>query len=82
VTELAEHFALTRQTVLEHVNRLGLPRRHPKLSPEETAKAARLYKAGNSLAVVGASLDVDPGTIRRALARVGVSIRDPQGRDR
>jgi hypothetical protein len=82
VADLAEHFGITRQTVFEHVRRLGLPHRHPKLSPEETAKAAGLYEAGNSLAVVGAVLDVDPGTLRRALARAGLSIRDPHGRDR
>jgi hypothetical protein len=82
VADLAECLGIARQTVFEHVRRLGLPHRYLKLSPEETAKAVGLYEAGNSLPVVGAVLDMVPGTIRRALARVGVSIRDPQRRDR
>jgi len=82
VTDLAQRFGITRQTVLDHVRRLGLPRRHPKLVAEEVAQAAQLYEAGNSLAVVGSALDVDPGTIRRALVGAGVSIRDPHGRYR
>jgi len=82
VTDLAQRFGITRQTVLEHVRRLGLPRRHPKLGAKQAALAAHLYEAGNSLAVVGIALEVDPGTIRRALAGAGVSIRDPHGRYR
>ena len=68
VADLAERFGIARQTVLEHVRRLGLPHRHPKLSPKETSQAVRLYETGNSLAVVGTAFGVDPGTIRRPLA--------------
>jgi hypothetical protein len=46
IVDLAKR--ITRQTVLEEVRRLGLPR-HPILSPEETAKAARLYQARTHL---------------------------------
>lgn len=82
ITDLASRFGIGRQTVLEHVRRSGLPRRHSRLTPEETALAIELYLAGNSLATVGGALAVDPGTVRRALIRSRVSIRDPQGRDR
>ncbi|HXW34831.1 MAG TPA: hypothetical protein VEJ87_09660 [Acidimicrobiales bacterium] len=82
VADLAEHFGITRQTVLNHVRRLGLPHRHPKLTRREIAKAAHLYESGKSLAAVGAALEVDQGTIRRAIVRSGVSIRDSHGRDR
>ena len=82
VADLANRFGVARQAVLEHVRLMGLPRRHPKLGPEDVVTATRLYEAGNSLASVGTILGVDAGTVRRVLARGGVSIRDPQGRER
>jgi hypothetical protein len=41
VKELAERYRITRQTVLEHVRRQGLPRRHPRLSPDEVNEGLR-----------------------------------------
>ena len=82
VNDIADRYGVARQTVLEHVRRMGLPRRHPRLEPEDVVTATRLYEAGNSLASVGTILGVDAGTVRRVLARSGVSIRDPQGRER
>ena len=82
VIELAKRYGITRQTVLVYMRRLGVPRRHPRLGPDTANQAADLYLVGNSLAVVGNILGVDPGTVRRALLKDGVSIRDPQGRPR
>ena len=80
VADLAGRFGITRQTVLKHARRMGLPRRHPKLSPREAAQAVDLYSDGYSLAKVGAALGVDPTTVWRALDRAGVSARDAHGR--
>jgi transposase-like protein len=80
IAELAKRYGIGRQTVLEHVRRLSLTHRYPRLGPQEVARAVELYQAGQSLAAVGDALEADPGTVRRALAKVGVSIRDPQRR--
>ena len=82
VKELAERYGITRQTVLERMRRLGVPRRHPRLGPDEVNKACDLYRSGKSLADIGAVFSVDPGTVRRALTKVGVPMRDPHGRER
>jgi hypothetical protein len=82
VKELAERYGITRQTVLEHRRRQGLPRRHPRLGPLEVNKACDLYRSGKSLADIGVVFSVDPGTVRRALTKVGVPMRDPHGRER
>lgn len=58
IADLARSFGISRQTVLAHMRREGLPRRHPKLTPDETARAIDLYLAGDSLARVGAALAV------------------------
>jgi DNA-binding CsgD family transcriptional regulator len=82
VKELAECFRITRQTVLEHMRRQSVPRRHPRLGPLDVNEACDLYRSGKSLADIGAVFSVDPGTVRRALTKVGVPMRDPHGRER
>ena len=82
VKELAERYRITRQTVLEHMRRQSVPRRHPRLGPLEVNEARDLYRSGKSLADIGVVFSVDPGTVRRALTKVGGPMRDPQGRER
>ena len=82
VLELTKRYGITRQTVLEHMRRLAVPRRHPKLDPRGVSRAEALYRRGKSLASVGAALEVDPGTVLRALIAAGVPIRDCHGRPR
>jgi hypothetical protein len=55
VKELAERYRITRQTVLEHMRRQGVPRRHPRLGPLEVKEACDLYRSGKSLADIEAS---------------------------
>ena len=82
VKELAERYRITRQTVLEHMRRQSVPRLHPRLGPDEINEACDLYRSGKSLADIGAVFSVDPGTVRRALTKVAVPMRDPHGRER
>ena len=65
VVELARRYGIARQTVLEQMRRQGVPRRHPRLSADDTELAAGLYRAGDSLATIGEVFGVDPGTVRR-----------------
>ena len=62
--------------------RQGVARRHPRLGPDEVNEACDLYRSGKSLPDIGAVSSVDPGTVRRALTKVGVPMRDPHGRER
>ncbi len=64
------------------MRRQDVPRRHPRLTPDDITKATGLYQAGDSLATIGRVLGVDPGTVRRALTNLGVPLRDCHGRNR
>ena len=75
VIELAKRYRVSRQTVFEHMRRLGAPKRNPRLSPAEVQQAAGMYSAGGSLATIGKVLGVDPGTVSRALVKIGVTMR-------
>jgi len=81
VIELARRYGIARQTVLEQMRREGVARRHPRLSVDDTERAADLYRAGDSLATIGDVFAVDPGTVRRALMKLGVPMRDCHGRE-
>jgi hypothetical protein len=81
VIELARHYGIARQTVLQQMRREGVPRRHPRLSADDTEKAAGLYGTGDSVATIGGVFGVDPGTVRRALMKLGVPMRDCHGHE-
>jgi transposase-like protein len=82
VVELATRYGIARQTVFDHMRRQGAPRRHPRLTPDDVRKAVGMYQVGKSLAAIGRAVGVDPGTVHRALIKVGVQIRDCHGRER
>jgi transposase-like protein len=52
----------------------------PKLTPTDIERAVSHYQAGDSLATVGKTLNVDASTVQRALKRAGVAIRPRPGR--
>jgi hypothetical protein len=68
--ELAERYGVARQTVIERMLRLAVPRRHPRLGPDEVARACYLYRAGQSLATVGAALAPTPAPFVESSARL------------
>jgi hypothetical protein len=49
------------------------------MSDEDIHEAERRYRAGDSLVTVGDALGVHSATVRRELARAGVTIRPRPG---
>jgi hypothetical protein len=64
------------------LERRGVPRRGKPLDPSQIMRAVRLYLSGQSLAKIAPPLKCDPGTVRLALLRSGIKMRDSHGRDR
>ncbi len=83
VRQLAVSWRIHRTTVLDHLERHGVPRRANvrKMTDQQVEEAAQLYGAGNSLIVLGRTYGVDAGTVGRELSQVGVNLR-PSGRPR
>ncbi|MBF6546983.1 hypothetical protein IU424_28480 [Nocardia brasiliensis] len=77
---LAEKFSIQRQTVSRHLHSMGIPMRQQGLSEEQVDRAAELYEEGLTLKKVGARLGADAGTVRLALLRRGVKMREPVAR--
>ena len=75
-------YNLGKGTVLRLLRDHGVRLRNQRMTPADVAQAIQLYQAGNSLAIVGAKLSYDHGTIHRALRRADISMRDSHGRDR
>ena len=71
LADLATEFRLHRRTVAAHLEARGVPRRvnQPKMTQVDIHDAARRHQAGESLAAIARSLEVDPSTVRRALNR-------------
>ncbi|CAM4361146.1 hypothetical protein NONI108955_22610 [Nocardia ninae] len=80
VYEVAEKFSIQRQTVSAHLKRMGVPMRQQGLSDEQVDQATELYAEGLTLKQVGLKLGVDAGTVRLALLRRGVRMREPVAR--
>lgn len=79
-TELARTFGVGKGTIIRLLHAAGVPMRRQGPSAEQVREAVRLYAQGLSLAVVGERLGFDAHTVRRALLRAGVVMRDSHGR--
>jgi hypothetical protein len=79
---LAQHYQIHRRTVSAILKRHGVEPRRPELSSEQIQHAVLMYAQGNSLAVIGSKLSVDPGTVHARLREQGVVMRDTHGRAR
>jgi len=64
--DLAREFGVHHRTVADHLERLGIARRVnlPKLTPADVKRAVSQYRAGDSLATVGKTLNVDAPTVQ------------------
>jgi len=82
VYELADQFRIHRDTVSKLLAREGVPRRYRILDTAAIQHAADLYRSGQSLATIGQRLQVNPTTVRAAVLKAGVRMRDCQGRER
>jgi hypothetical protein len=79
---LADEFRIHRATVSLLLERQRVPRRKRSLCPALIEQARVLYATGQSLAKVGRQLGCDANTVRLALVKVGVRMRDCHGRER
>ena len=79
IDNLATQFDINRDTVFSILNRQRVARRQLGVPPKRVEKVINAYKAGSSLAVIGAELAVDPGTVARTLRHAGVAIRPRPG---
>jgi len=82
VYQLATRFRIHRATASLLLERQGVARRNRPLSPAQIDQAIELYATGQSLANVGRQLGCDANTVRLALVKGGVRMRDCQGRER
>ena len=82
VKDLVARYRVNQTTVTHHVRRAGVRLRYPNSLRNKISEAADLYRSALSLAAVSIQFGVDPDTIRRALLRAEVRMRDNQGRDR
>jgi DNA-binding CsgD family transcriptional regulator len=80
VYELSQRYGMHRNTVSQHLHRLGVEMRRRGLTTDQASLAADLYRRGQSLARIGDRLAVTPMTVRAALLAKGIPTRDPQGR--
>jgi len=55
---------------------------YPALLPKAIDEAGQLYRSGQSLATVGEHLGVNASTVRTALLKAGMQMRDCQGHER
>jgi len=82
--ELAEEFAIHRQTVSRALKKAGVPLRAKtrRLDDDQVAEAAERYDQGWTLAQLADHFDVGRETIRRELIESGLTLRSRGGRHR
>ena len=79
IDRLVERFQVNQSTVQKHVRQHELPRRSERLGSRHQEEAIRLYETGRSTESIARELDRGATSVRRALARAGVTLR-PRGR--
>ncbi len=80
INHLAAEFGVHRATVINHLNRAGVPGRKRQgrtLSPDQVRAAGELYASGVSLIEVGERFDVDRRYLRKVLPVAGFELRSP-----
>ena len=75
ILQLALKYQIDRSTVFDHIARLRLTPRNPRLSSAGIREAKAMYKSGKSLAAIGEHLGVAPNMVNAALRKAGVEIR-------
>ena len=81
IVGLACVLGIDRRTVAAHLQARGIERRinRRKMTDDDVEEAARRYRAGDSLATIASTFNVDAATIREELHRIGVTIRPRRG---
>ncbi|MCC4268037.1 hypothetical protein [Microbacterium schleiferi] len=76
-TALAEAYGVAKCTILGILRANSVVVRRQPLTAEQVSEAAKLYKSGLSLSKVAERLEVNQETMRTAILRVGVALREP-----
>jgi DNA-directed RNA polymerase specialized sigma24 family protein len=79
VNDLADTFAIHRNTVLALARRSGVAERY-RLIDRQLDEARSLYEQGWSTARIGEHFGVDSTTVWRAFRRAGLTLRNPWAR--
>jgi hypothetical protein len=82
VSELAAEFRIDKATASKQLKSAGVVLRCGPYSNKEIARAIELYATGLSTVKVAEELGRHKTSIWRILREAGVSMRDPQGRER
>jgi lambda repressor-like predicted transcriptional regulator len=77
--ELARQFGVHRTTISGSLTKLAIPRREVGLLPDDVPEAAKLYRAGWSLAKLSAKYGCTDNTVRARLLEFGVVMRPRRG---
>lgn len=72
---IATTYGVSKTSVVQLLRDAGVPIRRQGLTAEQATEAARLYRAGQSLARIGERFVVSPGCVRQNLVERGVTIR-------
>ena len=81
--ELGGLFGINAKTVGKHLRARGIDTTPPGLAPEHVPTAIHLYEdQGWSLARIADRFGTTSNTVWRRLLEAGVTMRDPQGRER
>lgn len=76
-TTLAEEYGVAKSTILRILREARVLVRRQPMTPDQVSEASRLYQAGLSLSQVAKQLDVNQETMRAAILRAGVVLREP-----
>ncbi|WP_431779122.1 helix-turn-helix domain-containing protein [Microbacterium aurantiacum] len=76
-TALAEEYGVTKSTISRILREARVVVRRQPMTPEQVSEAAQLYEAGLSLSQVPKRLEVNQETMRTAILKAGVVLREP-----
>jgi hypothetical protein len=76
---IGSRYGISRNSVMDIVANLGVPRRRRNMQLDQVAEVVDLYQAGWSLARIDERIDFDPTTIRNRLLAEGIAMRNSHG---
>lgn len=76
-TALAKDYDVAKSTIIGILRANNVVVRRQPMTAQQVGDAARLYETGLSLSQVAATLDVNQETMRVAIIKAGVVLREP-----